>query len=699
MESQARKKFAKPPVKLACLSCVWTGGKSANILEVEGVGPVFPSIVAAQRAGHGNLLSRYLSRSHFYQLKSVANLDITGAGLRQLDLFTGDDAVFPDAQIDEELQFYDTVQLDQGFDLLDMQLDSTLDDSGRSAWDGFNSAPLTSGSDENLSDVRAYKTDADMLDAYYVYCHAYFPILPPPIQLPVDRPVALGSLTGHNGPSTPLSLALSAVLALVPLHDDPDPKGEKSTWNRRIQAHKFAQASFGALDNESELLDSRINPRDALSNANPGAHRAPFHRDLPLDLEASIAYILLSVYEYGQRGNVKKMLNRSGQALVLALDSKLYSPIEDQFVEARRRVWWAVYTNVCDAAIISNTDAAIDIRDPKFTASYPTIAADPEAFQFFIQCQQAILDASNYSNDLNAIVKSGGDPSVLHMRTLEIESRLESLEQIADAWFDKTLSNLPVASSEAVVAKTLRSIGRIKINSSRIKLHRYYAFMNTPIFSKVHCGLPVKPTNTSTLTSNGLYNILAHDPSSQLQPGQPGSGLSRIDTRGLPISIPSPIMDSNLSSTVSYSANIAHKAALAIADSMHAIPYPNPSGHVDKSGFLSTPLSSLPPRSMPSFMCCAVMGAYVLAMLTYKLRDAQLETSNPDICLALSAYEDALRHGLGHILTGLENYAIAFEAIDGMREEVAMAFRVSLAESQSDPNNRVRWNAYYSGSN
>lgn len=192
------------------------------------------------------------------------------------------------------------------------------------------------------------------LDAYYVYCHAYFPALPPPIRSPIDRPVALGSLAGSYGPSTPLTLALSAMLALVPLPDDPDPKGENSTWNRRIQAHKFAQAAFEALDNESELVDSIINPKDALSNGSPRTYRAPFHQDLPLELESNVALMVLSIYEYGQRGNVKKMLNRSGQSLMLALEAKLYSPVVDQFVEARRRVWWATVGFSCNRRNKSN---------------------------------------------------------------------------------------------------------------------------------------------------------------------------------------------------------------------------------------------------------------------------------------------------------------------------------------------------------
>lgn len=52
------------------------------------------------------------------------------------------------------------------------------------------------------------------------------------------------------------------------------------------------------------------------------------------------------------------------------------------------------------------------------------------------------------------------------MRTLDMEARLEGLSQIADAWFDKTPCNMPVNSSEAVVAKSLRSMGRVKINRS-----------------------------------------------------------------------------------------------------------------------------------------------------------------------------------------------------------------------------------------
>ena len=133
--------------------------------------------------------------------------------------------------------------------------------------------------------------------------------------------------------------------------------------------------------------------------------------------------------------------------------------------------------------------------------------------------------------------------------------------------------------------------------------------MNTPIFTKLHCGLqPVSPNSTPAPALSASYNETSHDPSSQLQPRQPSSGFAHDGTGGRPLPIPSPPGDSQLPFSALYSTNIARKAALDIADTLHALPYPNPSGLVDPSGLLSTRLSALLPRTMPTFMCCALMG-------------------------------------------------------------------------------------------
>lgn len=59
------------------------------------------------------------------------------------------------------MPLYGIDQLDQVHGFSEVKFDA-LGDSESSAWDSFNSASLTSGSDENTSDVRAYETDGDM---------------------------------------------------------------------------------------------------------------------------------------------------------------------------------------------------------------------------------------------------------------------------------------------------------------------------------------------------------------------------------------------------------------------------------------------------------------------------------------------------------------------------------------------------------
>lgn len=66
-----------------------------------------------------------------------------------------------DASVNAGLPLYSMDQLDQLHGFSDVQFDSLGNGEG-SAWDSFNSASVASGSDESISDVRAYETDADM---------------------------------------------------------------------------------------------------------------------------------------------------------------------------------------------------------------------------------------------------------------------------------------------------------------------------------------------------------------------------------------------------------------------------------------------------------------------------------------------------------------------------------------------------------
>jgi hypothetical protein len=158
-------------------------------------------------------------------------------------------------------------------------------------------------------------------------------------------------------PSTPLSLAISAILALIPHPDDPDPTGTESIHLRRGQAQALAHSAFESIEIESELPDSTTSPADALSSHPAPLNRTQFHPQVPLENESIIALLLLSTYEYAQRGNIAKLRNRAGQALNAAINLGLHCKGDEEgyYAESNRRVWWMTYITVCQGSILSNS--------------------------------------------------------------------------------------------------------------------------------------------------------------------------------------------------------------------------------------------------------------------------------------------------------------------------------------------------------
>ena len=184
------------------------------------------------------------------------------------------------------------------------------------------------------------------LDAYYIFIHPYFPILPPPSIIPVDQ--AVPHLQNHvedfeEGfePSSPISLAISAILALIPCANDLNHLSHEAVVFRRKYSQYLAQSAVESIEIENEIPDSSVEPPRALSESPVDPARAPFHPLVPIELESIIALDILSVYEYAQRGNLKKMQNRAGQALMSAMALSIHAcNEEDIFYEAKRRVWW-----------------------------------------------------------------------------------------------------------------------------------------------------------------------------------------------------------------------------------------------------------------------------------------------------------------------------------------------------------------------
>lgn len=186
----------------------------------------------------------------------------------------------------------------------------------------------------------------DSREAYYVFIHSVFPILPPPDSIPVDHVSPrhqdhVESFEEGFESSSPVGLAISAILALIPCPDDTDHLSHESLLFRRKYAQYLAQSALESIEAESEIPDSSTEPPRALEDPPDGPVREPFHRGVPLELESIIALDLLSVYEYAQRGNLKKMQSRAGQALMSAMALSIHSSSgDDEFCEARRRVWW-----------------------------------------------------------------------------------------------------------------------------------------------------------------------------------------------------------------------------------------------------------------------------------------------------------------------------------------------------------------------
>lgn len=168
-------------------------------------------------------------------------------------------------------------------------------------------------------------------------------------------------------PRSPLSLALSAILSLIPHPDDPEPSSPNSVIQRRNCAHAFAQMAADSVEADCELNSSSTDPSQGLCGERPSINREPFHHRTPVELENLLALLILSTYEYVQRGNLLKMRYRASQAFTIALDMSLHILGDDhsEFAEARRRAWWMT---VC--ATVVNRDVWLSNPYFSITASF-----------------------------------------------------------------------------------------------------------------------------------------------------------------------------------------------------------------------------------------------------------------------------------------------------------------------------------------
>ncbi|KAI1307799.1 hypothetical protein F5Y03DRAFT_383697 [Xylaria venustula] len=648
-----RKKFAIPPVKIACLSC------RASRTRCNGERPCASCVTKDRecvykpsRRGGPRIRKKSRPLSDYQDLATalppkaeeipqhellVEEYIGPGAGLKALaDVFQDSDTIY------------------------DHLFQSPLDES-----------PFRM----HVPIARTYGSDdRAILNAYYIWIHPYFPILPAPEQIPTpDQPYSLAENqgTGFQEPLSAISLAISAILALVPHPLDSNPSNEESIRWRRTYSQFLAKAALESIENESDRPESSVEPSKALDDSDEEIFREKFHPQVPLELESVIALDLLSIYEYAQRGNLKKMRARAGAALVAAMSLFLHTKneVEDEYSEARRRAWWMTYICVCQGSIVSNTPPTFEVFGSSYTARYPTILADPEAWPIFVRSQQAILAATQFVIDFNKVRNAGTDMTRIYNRMKELEGLLEPLIIQTESWPSDYSLAQPVDRNEAVLANALRCMSRIKLNSARIKVHRYCAFFDIAVFTSKHCdlaSLPKKeddglepqrlqaccvttvysPPSTSSPSNGSLSPGAADSPSPNL------NGHTHLPPPELPF-------DRH------HSTKICLKSALNIAAAFDAMPYPNPTGQFRETPMYLGPRSTfITPRTMPSFACCAMQCSYALLMVKDRTESIYPTNGNRDY---VDNLRDRLQQGLLSVLATLENYATAFEALGGMR--------------------------------
>lgn len=99
----------------------------------------------------------------------------------------------------------------------------------------------------------------------------------------------------------------------------------------------FAQAALASAENEID----RIGPISSLGVALP-QERSHVHPLVPFQLDPILTLVVLTIYEYCQRGNVSRMRARINQAVTTAMDMSLHELglTTTEYSEAQRRAWW-----------------------------------------------------------------------------------------------------------------------------------------------------------------------------------------------------------------------------------------------------------------------------------------------------------------------------------------------------------------------
>lgn len=697
-----RRKFAKPPVKVACLAC------RASRTRCDGQEP------CSSCANKGRACSYLPSKRGGPRKKKSSAPPSDPDELSQNS--TWDPPIVQNAQYEEDGVFSQIEPLAlPGAGLRHMDFNPEVQDmfAGMFVHQAVPVPQVLLPSGGKQPTVRTYGSEQDILKAYYDFIHPYFPILPPSIaqpgpDLPLEdagshpnSPIEEVNLTYQ--PVSPLSCAISAILALIPL---PNMIDSSSVMLRRSFSQTYARLATVRIEADGELVDSVTDPAKALNYAQPTINRSPFHPRAPVELESILALLVLSIYEYAQRGNMMKMRYRAGQAWVLAMNLGLNAlgPEQDEFTEARRRAWWMTYFCVLQGSIASVTPSPVMINDNRFTTPYPQFTSDPEGWSILLQAQQALIAANQFIMDLNRCLKTRSSMQWIYDQMKQLDAWNSSLMTRANAPPSVPRPGDMSMASEFEIADSIRAISRIKIASAQITMHRFRAFSDLPVFIKKHLDLAPAASNVNDpfhTSNSGDSNPLEcqchqfHPIGSVLPAEYNGSRSDATTAAGVGPEHPHYCwLGPGFPFSAQQSSDICLRAALMISHMLGSLPYPLSSRTGSHGESASHPPFGDPalldpraqyPRTMPYYAACTMQGSYALLMLVYQTRLAISKDrasnvlydghqSSPEHML------DGLSTSLDCIVGAISNFSRAFESLSGMRENIQRAIQTAFSQ-------------------
>jgi hypothetical protein len=274
----------------------------------------------------------------------------------------------------------------------------------------------------------------------------------------------------------------------------------------------------------------------------------------PTSLECVQALTMLSLWEWGNAGNLSKNRARAGQAIQVAMDIGLHEM--DRFSEGRsvegdwradmaRRTWWTTYVAQLTAAIISGNIPVLGPDDPRVRVDFPVCSLPDNAWPNWVNTNRQVVRVFNLVNSVyyaqasssawGASTEAGSPEEHSDMTRRMIEVDREVMDMMKQAEAMAVIELVPGGEEEVVRNQQLSA--RLGLAVVHIHIHRQQAFPEVSLFSKRICGLPQAPDYSEQIpllddvaVPQALANGASYSESSQYQamnqtismPPQPG---------------------------------------------------------------------------------------------------------------------------------------------------------------------------------